>query len=78
MNMSTPLPSQKVTAGTLAGAATTLLLFLVNHYVLKADPIPAEAVALAVWIVGNTVAYFTPPSRGDVAVAPPRPPAGID
>lgn len=75
MNMSTPLPSQKVTAGTLAGAATTFLLFLLNHYLLKADPIPAEAGALAVWIVGNTVAYFTPPGRGDVAaVAPPKPP----
>lgn len=77
MNMSSPLPSAKVTGGTLAGAATTLILFLVNHYVLKADPIPAEAGALAVWIVGNTVAYFTPPSRADVAVVPPRPPAGI-
>ena len=30
MNMSTPLPTQKVTAGTLAGAATTLVIFLVG------------------------------------------------
>lgn len=74
MNMSTPAPSQKVTAGTLAGAATTLIIFLVNHYVLRADPIPAEAGALAVWIVGNTVAYLTPPSKADVAaIAPPQP-----
>jgi hypothetical protein len=77
VNMSTPLPSAKVTAGTLAGAATTLLLFLVNHYLLRADPIPAEAGALAVWVVGNSVAYFVRPSRVDVAVAPPKPPAGV-
>ena len=76
MNMSTPLPSAKVTAATLAGAATTFILFMLNHYVLRADPIPAEAGALAVWIVGNTVAYLTPPSRGDVGVVPPSPPAG--
>lgn len=78
MNMSTPLPTQKVTAAALAGGAMTLLLFLANHYLLKADPIPAEAGALAVWIVSNTVAYFTPPSRGDVAVAPPQPPGSTD
>lgn len=67
MQMMSAAPSQKVTASALAGGATTLLLFLVNHYLLKADPIPAEAGALAVWLISSTVAYFTPPSAGDVA-----------
>jgi len=64
--MATAAPSQKVTASSLAMSATTLLVWILNHYVLP-EPIPGEISALAVTLVGSTVAYFVRPSAADVA-----------
>jgi hypothetical protein len=65
--MSSAAPSQKVTAGSLAMTATTILIWVLNAYVIEDRPLPGEIAALIITFVGSAVTYLTPPSRRDVA-----------
>lgn len=68
--MATLAPAQKVTAGGIAGAAVTVIVFVLNSYVLPSDkPITAEiAVALST-VFTFLVSYLTPPSKNDQVVS---------
>jgi hypothetical protein len=69
MNMQDSAPSAKVTAAGIAGTAMTALVFILNTYVpfFAAKPIDAALATLLTTLVASAAAYFTSPSRGDVA-----------
>lgn len=67
MNMSSAAPSQKVTASSLAMTAATIVVWVINRYIIPADPLPGDISAVIVTFVGAAVAYLTPPSKRDVA-----------
>lgn len=83
--MLTDSPASKVNAATFAAALTSLILWLVRHYVLKDGLDLPEPVQYAIGVLitaGVTflAGYFTPPSgrdtvvddRGPGPVVPPR------
>lgn len=72
--MQSAAPSQKVTASSLAMTATTILVWVLNHYLIPGDPLPGDISAVIVTFVGSAVAYMTPPSKRDVATMAPAPP----
>jgi hypothetical protein len=69
MNMQDNAPSAKVTAGGIAGTAVTAVIFILNIYVpfFEAKPIDAALGALLTTLAASAAAYFTSPSKGDVA-----------
>lgn len=64
-------PVKKVAAGGIAGAAATILVYVLNSYVLpSAKPIPAEIAAAITTLLSFAVAYLTPPGEGERAIDP--------
>lgn len=61
----TALPARKVSAGALAGLGVTLVVAILNHYVVPDKPIPAEISALATTFASGLVSYFTPPGKNE-------------
>jgi fluoride ion exporter CrcB/FEX len=57
-------PTNKVIATGLAGALTTILIWLLDTYVL-AQPMPAEVVAAVTTVIAVLVAYIVPPTAAD-------------
>lgn len=74
------LPSNKVSAGVLAGALTTILVWLVDE--LAAVTVPPEVAAALTVLLSGLAGYIVPehrpaPSQLDhQAGHPPRPPRG--
>ncbi len=69
--MSSSKPAQKVVAATLGAAVATIVIWILNSYVLK-SPLP-EAVAGAVTVIVTTLVtflagYFTSPAAADQIV----------
>lgn len=64
--MLTSVPAQKVTSGAIAGAVITLVVWLLNAFVLPASHqmTPEIAAALTV-IVSFIVSYVVPPAMRD-------------
>lgn len=71
MNMSSPAPSQKVTAGFLAATGMAILLVILNLYVIPDRPLPDFLLTTIPAWFGNLVSYFVNPSREDVATVKP-------
>lgn len=71
MNMTSAAPSQKVTAGALAGTGMAIALFLLNYYVLRDRPLPDFLLTTIPTWFGSVVSYFVRPSREDVAAVAP-------
>lgn len=67
MNMVSSLPSAKVSAGALAGAAVAIIVFILNYWFLTEKPIPGELASLVTFLVSGIVSYLVPPSRADVS-----------
>ena len=61
-------PAQKVTAGVIGGAITTVLVFVLNTTVLKGSPLPPHVVAAITTIITFAVSYITPPSPKDEVI----------
>lgn len=57
-------PTNKVVATGLAGAITTIIVWILNTFVLP-EPMPAEVVAALTTIIAVLVAYFVPPGAED-------------
>ena len=72
------MPTQKVAAGTLAGAITFLAMWVINTYtLLPGDQIlPAEAGSAITTIIGAFVAWVVPPASRDQVVPKQPTPAG--
>ncbi len=60
-------PVQKVWAGVLAGALTTILLFVMKQ-VFQGIDIPAEVAAAITTVLSLIVSYMTPPSVNEAVV----------
>lgn len=67
--MPTNIPSQRVTAGALTGAAVTLLVLFLNTYVpffkVKENHIHGEISGAGTTVFTFLVAYLVPPGRGE-------------
>lgn len=58
-----PIPTQKVAAGGIAGAVTSILLFAVNTYFpVNGEPLPAEIGAAITTLISFIVSYMVPPA----------------
>jgi hypothetical protein len=63
----TKWPVQKVWAGLLAGALTTILVFVVRQ-VVPGIEIPADVAAAITTILSFIVSYMTPPGANEAVV----------
>ncbi len=62
-------PTQKVTFGAFAGALTTVLVWILNSFVLPANhQITPELASLLTIIVTFITGYFVPPAMRDQVV----------
>ena len=62
-------PVRKVTAGGIAGAITTVLVFVINTYVVPTKPITPEIAAALTTIISFAVSYLVPPAESDKVVS---------
>lgn len=60
------MPSQKVMASSAAAAIATLLIWVLDTYVLEA-PMPAPIQGALTTLVVLVMGYLAPPSRNDLA-----------
>lgn len=84
MRMLTDSPASKVNAATIAAALTSLILYLLKHYVIKdaaglPDPVEYAIGVLITAAVTFLAGYFTPPAGKDQVVDDrgPGPAGGI-
>lgn len=63
--MKTNWPAQKVIGGSIGGAVSTIVIYVLNEYVLSA-PLPAEIAAAVTTLVVALVGYYVPPHARDV------------
>ena len=66
MKMATNRPTRKVTTGALAGAIASMVMLIVNQYVVPERPLPAEAGAALATILTFLASYISPPSGNDI------------
>jgi len=60
------VPTRKVIAGGIAGAAATILIFVLNTYLLPPDkPLTADIAAALTTLLSFIIAYFVPPAASD-------------
>jgi putative flippase GtrA len=64
----TGVPVRKVAAGGLAGAVTTILVWVLNKYVLK-SPIEGDIGAAITTVLSFIVSYFIPPSANETVTS---------
>lgn len=70
VKQATGVPTRKVIAGGIAGALTTIGVFVLNTYVLPLDkPITAEISAAITTVLSFVIAYFVPPAASDQVTA---------
>lgn len=58
-------PVRKVAAGGMGGAASVLILYVLEHY--AGISVPAEVASAASVLITFAVSYFTPSAPGEVA-----------
>jgi lipopolysaccharide export LptBFGC system permease protein LptF len=64
--MKTNIPSRKITAGGLGGAITTLIVWILNTFVLAQEQqISGEAAAAFTTIITFILGYFVSPGEQD-------------
>jgi len=66
MKMATSRPTRKVTTGALAGAIASMIMLIVNQYVVPDNKLPSEFGAALATILSFLASYFTPPSGNDI------------
>lgn len=55
-------PVQKVVAGALAGALSTIIVFFLDNYILKGPKLTGEVGSAITTVFTFLVSYITPPS----------------
>jgi len=68
LKTNTALPTRKVTASVLGSAITSILVFLLNTYVFRDNPITAEVGGAITILVTALLGYFVPPGSDDGVV----------
>ena len=67
--MQSAMPARKVTAATLAAALATILVWVLNTFVLSpAQQIGPEVAGAITTVLVALAGYFTPPAAGDQVV----------
>ncbi len=64
VRMERATPARKVMGSALAGALTTIIVYVLNNYVLEAA-LPGEVTAALTTVVAFAVGYLLPPSERD-------------
>jgi hypothetical protein len=64
VRMETPAPARKVIGSALAGALTTIAVYILNTYIL-ATPLPGEVAAAVATVIAFAVGYLLPPAERD-------------
>ena len=66
------MPIRKVSVGALAGAVSTVIVFVLNTFVLSHDQqIPAEVATALATVLSFCASYFVPPAADDGVVPQP-------
>lgn len=77
VRMETPAPARKVIGSALAGALTTIAIYVLNTYIL-AIPLPGEVSAAVATVITFAVGYLLPPAERDqIRVSPPVSSEGV-
>jgi hypothetical protein len=58
----TSVPTNKVIAGGISGAAVVIAVYVLNTYLIKNNQIPADVSASITVVVSSICSYFTKPS----------------
>ncbi len=75
--MSSGRPAQKVWAATIGAAVSTIIIWILNTFVLKGTPIPPEVTGAITVIITFLAGYITPPAAQDQIIPATAPqPAG--
>ena len=61
-------PVRKVTVGGIAGAITTILVYVVNTYLAPSKPLTPEIAAAITTIISFVAAYWVRPAASDRVV----------
>lgn len=64
VRMERAVPARKVVGSALAGALTTIIVYVLNNYALDA-PLPGEVTAALTTVIAFAVGYLLPPSERD-------------
>lgn len=64
VRMEHPAPARKVVGSALAGAVTTIVIYVLNTFIL-AVPLPGEVAAAVATVIAFAVGYLVPPSERD-------------
>lgn len=56
------MPVQKVVAGALAGALSTIVIFFLDNYILKGPKLTGEVASAITTVFTFLVSYITPPA----------------
>lgn len=54
-------PVRKIVAGGVGGAVATIIIFVLNHYFLKSDPLDGTVSAAITTVVTFLISYIVPP-----------------
>jgi fluoride ion exporter CrcB/FEX len=75
LRMQNNVPIRKVTAGGAAGAITTIVVWILNTFVLQQEnqQITAEIAAAITTLISFAVSYYVHPGRNDIAIEEPSP-----
>lgn len=66
--MITAMPARKVVGGSLAAAIATIVVWVVNSFVLKDNPLPPHVAGAILTVVTFVVGYYVPPASQDQIV----------
>jgi len=58
-------PIRKVAASGVAGALTTVVIFVLDTYIMPSKPITAEIAAAITTVMTFAAGYLTPPAEND-------------
>ena len=64
VRMENRTPARKVVGSALAGAVTTIVIYVLNTHILDV-PLPGEVAAAVATVIAFAVGYLVPPSEHD-------------
>lgn len=64
----TPVPTNKVVAGSISGAVVIIVVYVLNTYVLGNNKLPAEVSSAITVVVSFVASYFARPSSDQTSV----------
>lgn len=68
LNKPTPVPTNKVIAGGVAGALVTIIVFVLNNYIFKDNKITPEISSAITVVITAIASYYTNPSSDQTTI----------